>query len=110
MQKTLSSEKYAEVRGYFKDFTRALVPKALVVAVLTGLYLFHVHFGSIGSDGLTQYQILLGLKGILGVWLGMRGILQVFFNIQPFVFKSHRLPFILVILIVLLSQIMTNAG
>lgn len=110
MQKTLSSEKYAEVRGYFKDFTRVLVPKALVVAVVTGLYLFHVHFGSIGSDGLTQYQILLGLKGILGVWLGMRGILQVFFNIQPFVFKSHRLPFILVILIVLLSQIMTNVG
>ena len=100
MQKSLSSEKYKEVRGYFAAFTRALVPKALVVAVVSGLYLFHVNFGSIGEDGMTNFQILLAIKGVLGSWLGLRGVLQVFFGIQPFVFKSHKLPFILVVIIV----------
>lgn len=106
MEKTLSKEKYAEVRGYFKDFTKVLVPKALVVAVVSGLYLIHVNFGTIEESGLSQFQILLGLKAFFGLWLGLRGILQVFFGIQPFVFKSHVLPFVLVILIIFLSQIM----
>ena len=106
MQKTLSSEKYQEVRSYFAAFTRVLVPKALIVAVVSGLYLLHINFGSIGENGLTNFQILLGIKAFLGSWLGLRGILQVFFGIQPFVFKGHKLPFILVICIVALSQIM----
>lgn len=106
MQKTLSKEKYNEVRAYFKEFTRVLVPKALVVAVISGVLLFHHSFGAVGGNGLTNFQILLSIKGVLGLWLGLRGILQVFFGIQPFVFKSHKLPFILVILIILLSQIM----
>lgn len=106
MQTTLSKEKYTKVRSYFKDFTRTLVPKALIVAVISGLYLIHKNFGVIGDDGLSNFQILLSIKAFLGLWLGMRGILQVFFGIQPFVFKSHRLPFILVILIVILSQAM----
>ncbi len=108
MQKTLSKEKYDEVRAYFKEFTRVLVPKALVVAVITGVLLFHNSFGSVGENGLTNFQIVLSIKAILGLWLGLRGILQVFFGIQPFFFKSHKLPFILVIIIILLSQIMFN--
>jgi len=108
MQKTLSKEKYDEVRAYFKDFTKVLVPKALVVAVFSGLYLFHMSFGSIGENGLSNFQILLSIKAVLGLWLGARGILQVFFGIQPFVFKSHKLPFILVVIIVALSQIMLS--
>ena len=106
MQKRLSSERYAEVRGYFKDLTRAIVPKALVVAVISGIILFHNSFGGISEDGLSNFQILLALKGILGLWLGIRGILQVFFGIQPFIFKSHKLPFILVVIIIFVSQIM----
>ncbi|XOB61183.1 hypothetical protein ACMC56_11270 [Campylobacterota bacterium DY0563] len=106
MQKILSKEKYIEVRSYFKDFTRFLVPKALVIAVISGIFLFHNSFGSIGSNGLSNLQILLAIKSILGLWLGLRGILQVFFGIQPFVFKTHRLPFLLVIIIVFLSQAM----
>jgi len=108
MQKTLSKEKYDEVRAYFKDFTKVLVPKALVVAVFSGLYLIHISFGSIGENGLSNYQILLSIKAVLGLWLGARGILQVFFGIQPFIFKSHKLPFILVVIIVALSQIMLS--
>jgi hypothetical protein len=106
MQKSLSREKYDEVRSYFKDFTRAIVPKALIVAVISGLYLIHVSFGTIQESGLSNFQILLSIKAVLGIWLGLRGILQVFFNIQPFLFKSHKLPFLLVIVIVLLSQAM----
>lgn len=106
MQKTLSKEKYEEVRSYFKGFTKVLVPKALIVAVITGLFLFHNTFGIVGENGFSNFQILLSIKAVLGIWLGLRGILQVFFGIQPFVFKSHRLPFLLVVCIVFLSQAM----
>ncbi|MFK2823689.1 hypothetical protein ACH5BK_11995 [Arcobacter sp. YIC-80] len=105
MQKRLTKEKYEEVRSYFKDFTRVLVPKALIVAVVSGICLFYLNFGSI-ENSLSNFQILLSIKAILGLWLGLRGILQVFFGIQPFIFKSHKLPFALVICIVFLSQIM----
>ena len=107
MQKTLSKETYTQVRGYFKEFTRVLVPKALVVAVISGGYLFHMSFGTIDESGLSNFQIVLLIKAFFGLWLGLRGIMQVFFGIQPFVFKSHKLPFILVIIIVFLSQYMT---
>jgi len=107
MQKNLSEDKDKEVRGYFAKLTRAIVPKALVVAVVSGVYLFHISFGSIPEDNsFSSFQILLSIKAILGLWLGLRGVLQVFFGIQPFVFKGHRLPFILVIVIIFLSQIM----
>ncbi|MEA3289900.1 MAG: hypothetical protein U9Q04_06915 [Campylobacterota bacterium] len=106
MQKTLSVEKYQEVRSYFAKLTKAIVPKALIVAVVSGLYLIHSTFGSIEESGFSNFQILLSVKAILGLWLGLRGILQVFFGIQPFVFKSHKFPFILVIIIIFLSQIM----
>ncbi len=106
MKKTLSEEKYSEVRGYFKKFTKVLVPKALIVAVLSGMYLFYESFGTISEEGLSNFQIALLIKAILGLWLGLRGVLQVFFDVQPFVFKGHRFPFILVVIIVILSQLM----
>ncbi len=106
MQKTLTKEKYIEIREHFRLFTKVLVPKSLIIAVLSGMILFYYNFGSIGENGLENFQILLSIKAILGLWLGTRGVLQVFFGIQPFIFKSHRLPFILAILIILLSQIM----
>jgi hypothetical protein len=88
------------------QYVRRVVPKALLVAVASGIYLFFVNFGSISSDGLTNFQILLGIKAFLGLWLGLRGVLQVFFKIQPLVFKSHIFPFMLVIIIIFLSQLM----
>jgi hypothetical protein len=106
MQTTLSPERYNEVRSYFRAFTKALVPKALIMAVVSGIYLFYANFGAISADGLSNFQILLAIKATLGMWLGVRGVLQVFFGIEPFVFKSHRLPFILVVTIVFLSQLM----
>ncbi len=102
----LDSEEHAKVREYFMQYVRKVVPKALIVAVLSGLYLFHIHFGSIGEEGLSNFQILLGIKAFLGLWLGLRGVLQVFFKIQPLVFKSHIFPFILVVIIIFLSQTM----
>lgn len=106
MQKTLSVEKYAEVRGYFAHFTKAIVPKALVLAVISGLYLAHVNFGTVSEDGLSNFQIVLLIKMFFGLWLGLRGILQVFFGIQPLIFKGHLLPFVLTIIIIFLSQLM----
>lgn len=102
----LSSEEHTKVREYFMQYVRKVVPKALIVAVLSGLYLFHIHFGSISEEGLSNFQILLGIKAFLGLWLGLRGVLQVFFKIQPLVFKSHIFPFILVVIIIFLSQTM----
>ena len=106
MQKDLGSEKYAEVREYFMKYVRKVVPKALVVAVITGIILFTYNFGTISEDGLSNFQKVLLIKAFLGLWLGVRGTLQVFFGIQPLVFKSHKLPFILVVIIIALSQIM----
>jgi hypothetical protein len=108
IKKNLNSEEHEKVREYFMQYVRKVVPKALIVAVLSGVYLLHIHFGYIGENGLSNYQILLGLKAFLGLWLGLRGVLQVFFKIQPLVFKSHIFPFILVVIIIFLSQTMLH--
>ena len=105
MQKDIGDE-YAKVREYFMKYVRVVVPKALIVAVVSGAYLFSQNFGEIGMDGLSNFQIVLLIKAFLGGWLGLRGVLQVFFKIQPLVFKSHIFPFVLVITIIFLSQLM----
>lgn len=102
----LSDEDHSRIREYFMQYVRKIVPKALLFAVASGIYLFYINFGTISENGLTNFQILLGIKGFLGLWLGLRGILQVFFKIQPLVFKSHIFPFALVIIIIFLSQMM----
>ena len=106
IKKDLSSEEYIKVREYFMKYVRLVVPKALIVAVISGGYLFYINFGTISEDGWTNFQIVLGIKAFLGGWLGLRGVLQVFFGIQPMVFKSHIFPFSLVLIIILLSQLM----
>ena len=106
MKKDLSDEEHSKVREYFMKYVRKVVPKALVFAVLSGMYLFYVNFGTIDESGLSNFQILLSIKAVLGLWLGVRGVLQVFFKIQPLIFKSHLVPFILVVVIVFLSQLM----
>jgi hypothetical protein len=88
------------------QYVRKVVPKALVVAVISGVYLLYVNFGVIEETGLSNFQIVLSIKAVLGLWLGVRGVLQVFFGIQPLVFKSHLVPFILVVIIIFLSQLM----
>ncbi len=85
---------------------RKVVPPALIVTVLTGIYMFTQVFGEIGPDGLTRFQTLLSIKAFLGLWLGIRGFNQVYLKIDPLVFKSHRFPWILVIMIIALSQFM----
>jgi len=106
MKKDLSPDDHSVVREYFMKYVRKVVPKALIVAVASGIYLFYINFGVIADTGWTNFQILLAIKGFLGSWLGLRGVLQVFFGIQPLVFKSHLFPFILVIIIIILSQMM----
>jgi len=106
MAKELGPEEYAAIRERFMSRVRKVVPKSLIVIVLSGIYLFRETFGTVGPEGLSDFQLMLCLKAFLGLWLGLRGILQVFFGIQPLLFKSHRLPFILVIVIIALSQIM----
>ena len=105
MQKDLGDE-YPKAREQFMMYVRKVVPKALIVAVASGIYLISVNFGSIAESGLSNFQIVLSIKAFLGGWLGLRGILQVFFGIQPLVFKSHLFPFTLVIIIIFLSQLM----
>ena len=106
MKNDLSNEEHTIVREYFMKYVRVVVPKALIVAVASGVYLFFMNFGVISADGLSNFQIVLGIKAFLGLWLGLRGVLQVFFKIQPLVFKGHILPFLFVIIIVALSQLM----
>ena len=106
IKKTFNEEEHAKIRESFMKYVRKVVPPSLIVAVVTGLYLISQVYGPIGPDGLTRFQILLGLKAFLGIWLGLRGGLQVYFKIQPFVFKSHVLPFAFVVTIIFLSQFM----
>jgi len=106
MPQTLSKDEHTKARESFMMHVRKVVPKALIVAVLTGLYLISQIFGEISSDGLSNFQMVLLFKAFLGSWLGLRGVNQVFFGIQPWVFKSHKFPFILVITIIFLSQLM----
>ena len=106
MKRDLPNDEHTKIREYFMKYVRKVVPKALIVAVFSGAYLIYINFGVISNDGLTNFQIVLSIKAFLGSWLGIRGILQVFFKINPLVFKSHFFPFILVIVIIFLSQIM----
>ena len=106
MKNDLDTDEHAKVREYFMKYVRKVVPKALIVAVISGIYLISMNYGPIKESGLSNFQIVLSIKAFLGAWLGLRGILQVFFGIQPLVFKSHLFPFTLVIIIIFLSQLM----
>jgi len=106
IKEAFSTEEHTKIRESFMKYVRKVVPPSLIVAVVTGLYLISQIYGPIGEDGLSTFQMILGLKAFLGIWLGLRGGLQVYFKIQPFVFKSHVLPFSFVITIIFLSQFM----
>jgi hypothetical protein len=106
MPRNLNEDEHKKARESFMMFVRKVVPPSLIIAVLTGLYLISQVFGSIGEDGLTTFQMMLSLKAFLGLWLGLRGFMQVYLKIQPLVFKGHQLPFAFVLTIIFLSQFM----
>lgn len=106
MPQTLTSEEHAKAREAIMMHVRKVVPYSLFVAVGTGLYLIAQVFGPIGEGGLSHFQALLLIKAIFGLWLGIRGFNQKLFGINPWVFKSHTLPFVLVVAIIILSQFM----
>jgi len=106
IKESFSTEEHTKIRESFMKYVRKMVPPSLIVAVVTGLYLISQVFGPIAEDGLSTFQMILALKAFLGIWLGLRGGLQVYFKIQPFVFKSHILPFAFVVTIIFLSQFM----
>ncbi len=106
IKKSYNEEEHKEIRESFMKYVRKVVPPSLIVAVLTGLYLITQVFGPISEEGMSSFQMLLSLKAFLGIWLGIRGFLQVYMGIQPLVFKSHLLPFSFVITIIFLSQFM----
>jgi len=106
MGETLTPEEAKKAREAIMMHVRKVVPWALLVAVGTGIYMFIAVFGKIGPEGMSSFQILLSIKAFLGLWLGFRGFNQKFFGINPWVFKSHLFPFILVLIIIFLSQAM----
>lgn len=106
MPQTLNPEEQSKAREAIMMHVRKVVPYSLFVAVGTGLYLISQVFGKIDDGGLSHFQILLLIKAIFGLWLGIRGFNQKVFGINPWVFTSHTLPFILVVTIIILSQLM----
>ena len=106
MNQTLSVDEHKKAREAIMMHVRKVVPYALMVAVASGLYMISQVFGKITDDGMTHFQILLSIKAFLASWLGLRGINQKLFKIDPWVFKSHFFPFSLVVIIILLSQFM----
>ena len=106
MKETLDPDEATKAREAIMMHVRKIVPNALLIAVATGIYMFTQVFGEIGPDGLSSFQIMLSIKAFFGLWLGIRGFNQKFFKINPWLFKSHLFPFILVIIIIALSQLM----
>jgi len=106
MKQTLSEEEHKIAREAIMMHVRKVVPYALMVAVASGIFMFFNAFGKILDTGLSSFQIMLSIKAFLGLWLGVRGINQKLFGINPWVFKSHFFPFSLVVIIILLSQLM----
>jgi len=105
MPQSLTTEEYAKAREAFMIHVRKIVPYALFTAVGTGIYLFAQVFGTIAPEGLSSFQILLIVKALFGLWLWLRGFNQKIFGINPWIFKSHTLPFYLVMTIIVLSQL-----
>ncbi|MCF6329959.1 MAG: hypothetical protein L3I99_00235 [Sulfurimonas sp.] len=106
MKQSLDEDESKKAREAIMIHVRKVVPYSLMVAVASGIYLFMQTFGQIGADGFTYFQTVLSIKAFLGLWLGLRGVNQKLFGIQPWVFKSHFFPFSLVVIIILLSQFM----
>jgi len=106
MKNILSEEEHVKAREAIMMHVRKVVPYALLVAVISGMYMFIYVFGEVEQQGLSSFQILLSIKAFLGLWLGFRGINQKFFGINPWVFKHHVFPFSLVVIIIFLSQAM----
>ncbi|WP_321777680.1 hypothetical protein [Sulfurimonas sp.] len=106
MSQTLNEDEHTKAKEAIMIHVRKVVPYALMVAVASGLFLIFQIFGEIGPDGMSRFQMLLSFKAFLGLWLGFRGINQKLFGIAPWVFKKHIFPFILVVIIILLSQFM----
>ena len=106
MKQSLTDDEAAKAREAIMMHVRKIVPNALLIAVATGIYMFTQVFGEIGPDGLSSFQIMLSIKAFFGLWLGIRGFNQKFFKINPWLFKSHLFPFVLVIIIIALSQLM----
>ena len=104
MSQTLSPEEHTKAREAIMIHVRKVVPYSLFVAVGTGLYLITQVFGEVGTDGLSWFQTLLLIKAFFGLWLGLRGFNQKVFGIDPWLFKSHAFPFILVLIMIFLSQ------
>jgi len=106
MPQTLNKEEHKKAREAIMIHVRKVVPYALMVAVASGFYLITQIFGEISEDGMSFFQILLSIKAFLASWLGIRGVNQKLFKINPWVFKSHFFPFSFVVIIILLSQFM----
>jgi len=106
IKKSYTDEEHKKIRESFMMYVRKVVPPSLLIAVISGLYLISQVFGNISDGGMSSFQIMLTLKAFLGIWLGIRGFLQVYMGIQPLIFKSHVLPFSYVLTIIFLSQFM----
>lgn len=106
MTQTLTTDEHARAREAIMMHVRKVVPYALFTAVGSGIYLISQVFGEIHPEGLSSFQTLLLIKALFGLWLGVRGFNQKVFGINPWVFKTHTLPFVLVVSIIILSQYM----
>jgi len=106
MKESLSQDEHKKAREAIMMHVRKVVPNALLLAVATGIFLAANVFGEIKDNTLSNFQMLLSLKIFFGLWLGFRGFNQKFFGINPWVFKSHLFPFLLVIIMIILSQVM----
>ena len=84
IKKTYNEEEHKEIRESFMKYVRKVVPPALIVAVLTGLYLITQVYGPIGEDGLSRFQMLLSLKAFSRYLVGNQRILTSLYGYSAF--------------------------
>lgn len=106
MGESLSVDETVKAREAIMIHVRKVVPYSLFVVIGSGLYMFSQVFGKIEDGGMNNFQIVLSIKAMLGLWLGVRGFNQKIFGLNPLFFKSHKFPFYTVIVVIFLSQLM----
>jgi len=74
MKESLGEAEHQKAREAIMKHVRKVVPYALLIAVISGIYMFVQVFGEIKKDGLDSFQIILSIKAFLGLWLGLRGV------------------------------------
>lgn len=106
IKKTLKEDENAKARTAIYTSGKRVMPFAVLLLFLSGLFLFSQDFGTIKDGGLSHFQILLLIKVFLAFIIFLKVFLEVVVKKQLPCLKGHVGAAILAICIVILAKIM----